>query len=139
VRFSRLTVFAGVQAASTVAVVLVFFFFAWPGLESSESTKTLVRRLEAGGLAADLAGAYRVPDVSLDFYLGRALARETEADGLARHVTSEPGRLWVVRADEVESLAAREPLSLVRVMTVSRRAVVRLSPGVPEGGRKDGS
>lgn len=139
VRFSRLAVFAAVQAASTVAVVLVFVVFAWPGLEASESTKTLVRRLDAGGLAPDLAGAYRVPDVSLDFYLGRALARETEASGLARHVSSDPGRLWIVRADEVDALAAREPLTLVRVMTVSRRAVVRLSPSRPEGGRKEGS
>jgi hypothetical protein len=44
-----------------------------------------------------------------------------------------------VRADEVDSLAARAPLTLVRVMTVSRRAVVRLSPAAPMGGRKDGS
>jgi 4-amino-4-deoxy-L-arabinose transferase-like glycosyltransferase len=139
VRYSRLAVFATVQAASTVAVVLVVVIYAWPGLEASESTKTLVRRLEAGGLAAELAGAYRVPDVSLDFYLGRALARETDAAGLKARVQSDPGRLWVVRADEVEALAARESLSLARVMTVSRRAVVRLSPSGPEGGRKEGS
>jgi len=139
VRFGRLAVFAVVQAASTVAVVLVFVVFAWPGLEASESTKTLVRRLEAGGLAAELAGAYRVPDVSLDFYLGRALARETDAGGLARHVSHDPGRLWVVRTDEVDTLASRDALTLVPVMTVSRRAVVRLSPPGPEGGRKDGS
>jgi 4-amino-4-deoxy-L-arabinose transferase-like glycosyltransferase len=139
VRFGRLAVFVAIQAASTVAVVLVFVFSAWPGLEASESTRTLVRRLEAGGLTAELAGSYRVPDVSLDFYLGRALVRESDAAGLAREVSSEPGRLWVVRADEVDSLAARAPLTLVRVMTVSRRAVVRLSPAAPMGGRKDGS
>jgi hypothetical protein len=94
--------------------------------------------LAAGGLAPELAGSYRVPDVSLDFYLGRALARETDADQLARRVARDPGRLWVMRADEVEGLTAQAPLTLVRVMTVSRRAVVRLSPPGPDGGRKDG-
>jgi 4-amino-4-deoxy-L-arabinose transferase-like glycosyltransferase len=138
VLFGRLAIFATVQAVSTVGFVLVFVVFGWPGLEASESTRTLVQRLEAGGLAAQIAGAYRVPDVSLDFYLGRALARETDAGGLARRVWSDPGRLWVVRADEVESLAAQHPLNLVRVMTVSRRAVVRLSPPGPGDGRKDG-
>lgn len=138
VYFRRLAIFATVQAVSTVAFVLVFVFFGWPGLEASESTKTLVRRLEAGGLAAEIAGAYRVPDVSLDFYLGRALARETDAAGLARRVLHDPGKLWVVRTDEVESLSAQEPLNLVRVMTESRRAIVRLSPPLPSDGRKDG-
>jgi hypothetical protein len=137
VRFSTLAVFAAVQAALTVAVVLVVVS-AWPRIEESKSTRTLVRRLEAVGSAAELTGAYRVPDVSLDFYLGRALARETDEGGLLRRVSSDPGRLWVVRADEVEALGARMPLTLVRVMTVSRRAIVRLSPGRPEGGRKDG-
>jgi 4-amino-4-deoxy-L-arabinose transferase-like glycosyltransferase len=139
VRFGRLAAFATVQAASTVAVVLIFIVVGWPALEASESTRTLVRRLEAGGLAPELAGSYRVPDVSLDFYLGRALARETDADELARHVSSDPGRLWVMRADEVDSLAAREPLALVRVLTVSRRAVVRLSPLGSDVGQKVGS
>jgi 4-amino-4-deoxy-L-arabinose transferase-like glycosyltransferase len=138
VRFRRLAIFATVQAVSTVGFVLVFVVFGWPGLEASESTKTLVRRLEAGGLAQEIAGAYRVPDVSLDFYLGRALARESDAGGLARRVLRDPGRLWVVRADEIEGLAARAPLTIVRVMTVSRRAVVRLSPPGPDDGRKDG-
>jgi 4-amino-4-deoxy-L-arabinose transferase-like glycosyltransferase len=138
VRASSLAAFAAVQAASTVFVVLVFVVFAWPGLDASESTRTLVRRLEAGGLAPELAGSFRVPDVSLDFYMGRALARETDAGQLARRVSGDPGRLWVMRADEVESLTAQQPLELVRVMTVSRRAVVRLWPRRPDDGRKDG-
>lgn len=139
VRFGRLASFAAVQSASTVAVVLVFVIFAWPGLEASESTRTLVARLTSGGLADQLAGAYRVPDVSLDFYLGRALPRETEPESLVRRVGSDPGRLWVLRTDEVDALAAREPLSLVRVLSVSRRSVVRLSPGNPGSVRGDGS
>jgi 4-amino-4-deoxy-L-arabinose transferase-like glycosyltransferase len=139
VRFLRLAIFAAVQAASTVAIVLVFVVFVWPGLEASESTKTVVRRLAAGGLADQLVGAYRVPDVSLEFYLGRALARETDPLALARLVSSDPGRLWIVRADEVDGMIQRLPLGVERVLTVSRHAIVRLSPGIAGGGREGGS
>jgi 4-amino-4-deoxy-L-arabinose transferase-like glycosyltransferase len=139
VRSRKLALFASVQAASTVAVVLVFVIFAWPGLEASESTKTLVRRLAAGGFAGDVAGAYRVEDVSLDFYLDRTLPRETDGGKLAARVAGAPGRLWIVRADEVEALASRLPLRVERVLTVARRAVVRLSPGPVAGAREDGS
>jgi 4-amino-4-deoxy-L-arabinose transferase-like glycosyltransferase len=128
VRFGKLALFATIQAASSVAVVLVFVVFAWPGLEASESTKTLVRRLAAGGLADQVAGTYRVPDVSLEFYLGRALSRETERGGLAQRVGDDPGRLWVVRADDVDAIALLPTLGVERVLTVSRRSVVRLSP-----------
>jgi len=139
VRGARLATFAAVQAASTVAVVIVVVTFAWPGLDPQESTKTLVGRLADQGLANQVAGAYRVTDVSLDFYLDRTLLRETDPGGLAKRVEREPGRLWVVRADEVDGLAARQPLLVERVMTVSRRTVVRLSPRETEGGRKVGS
>jgi hypothetical protein len=137
VTVGRLAAFAAVQAASTMAVVLVFVTFAWPGLEASESTKPLVARLKAGGLTDQLAGAYRVPDVSLDFYLGRTLLRETDARELERRVAADPDRLWVVRANEVGGIAAHLPLRVEPVMTVSRRSVVRLSSGSPGGGRKD--
>jgi hypothetical protein len=139
VRSSRLAVFAVVQAASTVAIVLIFIIFAWPGLEASESTRTLVRRLAAGGLTDQLAGTYRDPDVSLDFYLGHALARENDPGVLARRVSNDPGRLWIVRADDVDAMIGRLPLSVERVLTVSRHAVVRLAPGRPGGGREGGS
>lgn len=135
----RLAIFAAVQAASTVAIVVIFMVFAWPGLEASESTKTLVRRLAVGGLADQLAGAYCAPDVSLEFYLGRAVARETDPKALARRVLREPGRLWLVRADEVNAMVARLPLRVERVLTVSRHVVVRLSPGVPGGVHEGGS
>jgi hypothetical protein len=134
----RLAAFATVQAASTVALVLVFVVFAWPALETSESTKTLVRRLAAGGLTDQVAGTYRVPDVSLDFYLGRSLSRESDASALAARVGNDPGRLWVVRADDVDTMAERLPFSVERVLTVSRRTVVRLAP-FATGERKSGS
>jgi 4-amino-4-deoxy-L-arabinose transferase-like glycosyltransferase len=139
VHLRRLAAFAAVQAGSTVVVVLVFVLFAWPRLESSESARTLVRRLEADGLAADLAGAYRVPDVGLDFYLGRTLPRETDAGRFVKQVESDPGRLWVVRADEVDAMASWLPFNVERVVTVSRRTVIRLSPAPRAPGRKDGA
>ncbi len=139
VRAGRLANFAAVQAASTVAVVLGFVTFAWPGLEASRSTRTLVTRLTSAGLADQLAGAYRVSDLSLDFYLGHALPRETEPSSLLRRVGSDPGRLWVLRTDDVDDLAAREPLALVRVLSVSRRSIVRLSPATAGSARGDGS
>ena len=135
----RLAAFATVQAVSTVAVVLVFVVFAWPGLETSESTKTLVRRLAAGGLTDQVAGTYKVPDVSLDFYLGRAVPRESDAVALAARVGDDPGRLWVVRADDVDAMVASLPFSVERVLTVSRRTVVRLAPAAGSGERKSGS
>jgi 4-amino-4-deoxy-L-arabinose transferase-like glycosyltransferase len=127
-RWGRLAAFAAMQAASTVGVVLVFVLYTWPGLEARESTKTLVRRLDAGGLAGDVAGAYRVPDISLDFYLDRTIARESDGARLAARVADQPGRLWVVRADDVDDLRASLPLAVEPVMTVSRRSVVRLTP-----------
>jgi 4-amino-4-deoxy-L-arabinose transferase-like glycosyltransferase len=138
IRYGRLAVFAGVQAASTVAVVLFIVFFALPGIETSLSTKTLVGQLQTGGLADQLAGAYRVRDVSLDFYLRRTLARENDASGLVARVRNDPGRLWVARPGDVDEIAARLPLNVERVLTVSRCAVVRLTPESPTAGRKDG-
>jgi hypothetical protein len=40
---------------------------------------------------------------------------------------------------EVDGIAERAPLMVERVMTVSRRSVVRLSPRAPAGERKVGS
>jgi hypothetical protein len=85
-----------------------------------------------------VAGTYRVPDVSLDFYLGRSLSRESDASALAARVGNDPGRLWVVRADDVDTMAERLPFSVERVLTVSRRTVVRLAP-FATGERKSGS
>jgi 4-amino-4-deoxy-L-arabinose transferase-like glycosyltransferase len=128
VRFGSLAVFAGVQAASTVAIVLFVVCVALPRLDGSLSTKSLVARLATSGLSGQVVGAYRVRDVSLDFYLGRTLARENDTSELVERVRSDPGKLWVARPRDVDELAARSPLAVERVLTVSRCAVVRLSP-----------
>jgi 4-amino-4-deoxy-L-arabinose transferase-like glycosyltransferase len=127
VRVRRADLFAAVQAASTVAIMLVIVS-AWPAIEPSESTKTLIAKLEADGLAGQLAGAYRVRDVSLDFYLGRAVAFENDPGELLARVKSDPNRLWVVPAGDSSLIGGGAPFVVTPVMTVSRRSVVRLSP-----------
>jgi len=127
VRFRRIDLFAAVQAALTMAIVLVVVS-AWPAIEPSKSTKTLVAKLEADGLDGQLAGAYRVRDVSLDFYLGRAVAYENDPKELLARVTRDPDRLWVVPAGDSSLIDLRGPFVVMPVMTVSRRSVVRLSP-----------
>jgi 4-amino-4-deoxy-L-arabinose transferase-like glycosyltransferase len=141
VRAGRLARFVGVQAAAAVAVVLVavVVVVGSPGFEASSSTRTFVERLVAGGLADQVAGAYQVHALSLDFYLGRTLVHENDADGLAVRVQKDPGRLWIVRSSDVDDIASHLPLRLERVATVSRCTAVRLSPGGSGTERKDGS
>jgi len=126
----RIGVFAAVQSATSVAAVLVLAA-NWPALDAAASTRALVRKLSADGLADQLAGAYRVRDVSLDFYLGRSIPRTSDVPDLVRRVTSDPDRLWVVLAGDAGLLAARAPLNVEPVFSASRRAVVRLSPKAP--------
>jgi hypothetical protein len=57
--------------------------------------------------------------------MDRAVAR---AAALARRVADDPGRLWVVRTVDIDDIAKGTPLTLERVLTVSRRTVVRLTP-----------
>jgi 4-amino-4-deoxy-L-arabinose transferase-like glycosyltransferase len=124
----RLLWFASLQAASSLALVLGAVVYVGPGLAAAESTKSLVERLETSGLADEVVGTYRVPDVSLDFYWPRPLRRVTDADELTRRVATEPGRLWIVRANELDALAAESRLEVKPLMTVARRSAVRLSP-----------
>jgi 4-amino-4-deoxy-L-arabinose transferase-like glycosyltransferase len=124
----QLVRFAAAQAGVTVVIVLTFVTIAWPRLEEVESTKSLIARLRADGLADHVVAAYRVPDVSLDFYLGRTLPRETDEAKLAARVAESPGALWVLRAEEVDGLAARQGFQVERVDVRSRRWVVRLAP-----------
>ena len=100
----------------------------WPSLEGAQSTKALVELLRADGLSTEVAGSYRVADVSLDFYLGRSIARENEAAALAREVAQAPGRLWVIPTAELGAISRDLPLTEEPILTVSRRSVVRLSP-----------
>lgn len=124
----RLIAFAAAQAGAATIVVLTFVTFAWPGIEAAESTKALVAALRASGQGEAQVSAYRVPDVSLDFYLGRTLPRETDEARLAARVAEAPGGLWVMRSDEVDAVASRRGLAVERVAVVSRRSIVRLTP-----------
>ena len=122
------------------AFVLVFVVFGWPGLEASGVDEDARAALGGGWTGAASSPARTASPTSASIStLGRALARESDAGGLARRV------LDAIREDcgscartRSKRLAAREPLTIVRVMTVSRRAVVRLSPPGPDDGRKDG-
>ena len=119
--------FVAAHAATTVAIVLVFVA-AWPALDAAASDRALVRTLSEDGLADQLAGAYRVRDVSLDFYLGHPIVRASNMTELVRQVTHDPGRLWVVLAGDAGLLGARASLNVEPVVSEPRRAVVRLSP-----------
>jgi 4-amino-4-deoxy-L-arabinose transferase-like glycosyltransferase len=128
VRAGRLAALATVQAGLAWAVVLAVILVAWPRMEERESTKGLVSRLQARGLDGDLVAAFHVPDVSLDFYLGRTLRREIDETKLKDAVASDPGRLWVVKSEELDAIAARQDLAVERIDVSSRRWVVRLTP-----------
>ena len=127
-RRGRLVALTGAHAGLAVAIVFATVAVAGPRLEEHESTKGLVRRLEARGLDGDVVGAFRVPDVSLDFYLGRTLARERDETKLKEAVAAAPRGLWVFKAEELDAIASRQGLSVEPVDTASRRWVVRLAP-----------
>jgi 4-amino-4-deoxy-L-arabinose transferase-like glycosyltransferase len=127
----RILRFAAAQAGVTMAIVLTFVLLAWPRLEGAESTKGLIARLRAEGLADQVVAAYRVTDVSLDFYLGRTLPRETDDAKLVERVADQPRGLWVVRPEDIDGIAARHGFRVERVDVGSRRWVVRIAPGEP--------
>lgn len=131
-RRGRLVALVSAHAALAVAIVLTSVAVAGPRIEDQNSTKGLVTRLQARGLDGDVAGAFHVPDVSLDFYLGRTLPRERDEEKLKAAVAENPKGLWVVRAEEVGAVAARLGLTVDPVDTASRRWVVRLGPAVGE-------
>ncbi len=135
-RAGRLRQLVAVQAGSTVGVVLVAVLWVLPGIESVESTKDLVARLNTLSLAGEVTGAYDVPDVSLDFYLGRTLPRVKGRDDLDRSVTAQPGRLWVVRSAGVSALSAPPTLRVEPVLSLPRRAVVRLFPATADAAKE---
>jgi len=118
----RFRLLVAAHAATTVAIVLVLVT-AWPALDAAASTRTLVQTLSRDGLADQLAGAYRVRDVSLDFYLGHAIVRTSDLSELVRQVTSDPGRLWVVLTGDAGLLAARASLNVEPVVSEPEVAV----------------
>lgn len=130
-RAGRRLAFAAAQAAVTLVIVLAAVVAGGGRLSSAASTKDLVARLRANGLADDVVAAYRVPDVSLDYYLGRTIARTTTDAELAAAVAAAPGRLWIMRGDDAEAAARRANVDATPVDRASRRWAVRLSPHDP--------
>ena len=135
-RARRIAALAAAQAAFTWAVMLLVVL-AWPGIEEHESTRALVDRLKVRGLDGQVA-AFHVPDVSLDFYLGRTIQREVDVARLAEEVAASPDRPWIVRSEEAEAIADRGGFTLEKIDAVSRRWVVRFAPrslaSLPAGG-----
>ncbi len=121
-------------AATSLTAMLVFVAVALPKLEPFDSTRPLVRKLEASGLAGQVHAAFRVTDVSLDYYLGRDLPRVPKLGQLRREVAASPGALWVIRTSDLEELRATEGIVAKEVVPGPHRTVVRLSPAGTDHG-----
>jgi len=127
-RAGRLGWFAVAQAAVGVGLIAVGVHVVVPAIAEGDSTRGLVAALRARGLDDRIAGAYRVPDVSLDFYLGRAVPRENDPAAWARRVAADPDKLWVVASRDIDRAAAEGGLLAEPVVEEGRRSVVRLRP-----------
>jgi hypothetical protein len=117
---------AASYAAAMVAAVLILVTLAVPRLEPWQSTRTLVRQLEADGLAGEVVGAYRVPDVSLEMYLGRSVRRAPTLPALHEAMLRTPPGIWIVPTSRVEQLRADPGWVVEHVRTGPRRSAVRL-------------
>jgi hypothetical protein len=133
--------FTVAQCATAAAAVAVFLVLAMPRLEPYDSTRPLVRQLAAQGMAGEVLATYKVIDVSLDYYLGRSIPRAGRLREVRELVARHPGRLWVVRTDDVAALRAAPGLVSDEVQHGPHRSVVRLSPSGPPdaSARQDGA
>jgi hypothetical protein len=120
-------------AAGTIAAVLVLVTVALPRLEPWQSTRTLVRQLQADGLADEVAGAYHVPDVSLELYLGRAPRRAPTLRALHEALAEIPAGIWIVPTSRLDSLRVDPACAVEPVRLGPRRSAVRIRsvPGGP--------
>jgi 4-amino-4-deoxy-L-arabinose transferase-like glycosyltransferase len=115
-------------AAAMVTAVLVLVTLAVPRLEPFQSTRELVRQLDADGVAGEVIGAFRVPDVSLELYLGRSVPRVKTDRALADEVSASPGGVWVLPTSRLETLRADPSWIVEAVRLGPRRSAVRLRP-----------
>ena len=132
VRARRLGTFVAAQATIAIVIVAGAVVYALPRLEPEESTRALVADLRARGLDAKVVGAVHVPDVSLDFYLDRTLAREDDPKRLPARIANDPSGLWIVRTPELDAVAAGAGMAAEPVLTRGRRSVVRWRPSEAE-------
>jgi 4-amino-4-deoxy-L-arabinose transferase-like glycosyltransferase len=132
VRAGRLRAFVAAQSAIAIVIVVGGVVYALPRVEPEESTRALVADLRSRGLDAQVAGAFRVPDVSLDFYLDRTLLREDDPKRLPGRLAADPSGLWIVRTQEIGAVAAGAGMTAEPVLTRGRRSVVRWKPAEGE-------
>lgn len=123
--------FSGLLAAHGGAAMLALLslvIWAGPRLEPYDSTRPLVRQLESRGFDRQVAGAYHVWDLSLNFYLNRALDVVTERFELLRRVGEAPGGVWIVRTRDLPTLRSDQDLTSETLYQGPRRSAVRLAP-----------
>jgi hypothetical protein len=85
-----------------------------------------VRQLQADGLADEVAGAYHVPDVSLELYLGRAPRRAPTLRALHDALAEIPAGIWIVPTSRLDSLRADPACAVEPVRLGPRRSAVRI-------------
>ena len=119
------------QGATSAATMLVILAAALPALEPYHSTAPLVRQLRDACLTDEVVGAYRVSDVSLDFYLGRNPARAGRIRDLLAMARLNPGGIWVVRTQDVETLLADRRVLAELVQRGPNRSAMRMSEREP--------
>ena len=120
--------FLAAQAATSVLVILVVVFVAAPRVERQRSARPLVEELRRRGLEAEVVGAVRERDFSVDFYLGRTLPRATGRRALQAAVAEHPGGIWVVPRANVGEVTSNLRLAVTPVVETPTASALRLSP-----------
>jgi len=115
------------HCATTLAVLIALLGVVMPRLEPFHSTRPLVRELQAAGLNGQVIGTYKVSDVSLDYYLGRNPARHDRMKQVIDAVRKQPGSIWVVRTQDVDSLLAEPRFTAQLIHRGPSRSALRLS------------
>jgi 4-amino-4-deoxy-L-arabinose transferase-like glycosyltransferase len=116
------------QGCAAAAAVLCVCLYALPAVEEFDSTRPLVRALRAQGLESTILGVYRAKDVSLDFYLGRALPVIHDRGELRRRVAAEPGGAWIVLTRDLGKIRGDAALTVTPLLERPCRSIVRLDP-----------
>lgn len=119
------------QSIASMLTLAIFLAIAMPRLEPYDSTRPLVRELETLGMADEVIASYKVPDVSLDYYLGRSLSRARRMREVRDLVAAHPDRIWVVRTEDLDALLADTRFVTEEVQHGPHRSAVRLSLTMP--------
>jgi 4-amino-4-deoxy-L-arabinose transferase-like glycosyltransferase len=120
------------QVAASGALLWLILGVVVPSTEPLDSTRPLVRQLQERGVADQVFAAYKVDDVSLEFYLGRSILRTRDREELRREVRRNPGRIWIVRTSDLQAFSPTAGLERTDLVLGPHRSALRLSP--PAGG-----